>query len=155
MQPLWPKKSADIIPLFKTFRIGAVLAYSLSKYDSSLKGRELIKVLLDRKIPREYRQIPPNSNVLLSFGEIDCRAHIIRNGIKWKRDVETIIEDTVGSYFSVIYEIKELGYNPIVWGVIPSGHRKRFAENKEFPAFGTCQERNYITKLFNNYLKRL
>lgn len=151
---LWPNPSNDILPYFRTFRLGAVLAYNLCEYGTRKKGRELLFVLLDRDVPIQARTIPPQSKLLLCFGEIDCRAHLLKQAELQKRDIPSVVEECVERYFSVICEIQQLGYEVFVWNVIPSS-RYNSIPNKEFPVYRTCLERNHVTQLFNNYLKDL
>lgn len=151
IQPLWPKPSNDLLPYFKTFRLGAVLAYNLCEYGAGLKGREALFLLLDRRIPAAYREIPPGSKVLLCFGEIDCRAHLLKQAELQKKPIESVVEECVKRYFGVIMEIQQLGYEVMVWNAVPSS-RYDSIPNKEFPAHGTSLKRNQVTKLFNDYL---
>jgi len=150
-QPLWPKPSQDRLPFFKSFRLGAILAYNLVEYNTQMKGREILFTLLDRGIPVPERSIPPESNVLLCFGEIDCRAHLLKQAEQQKRPVESVVEECANRYFSVAQEVKRLGYDVFLWNVIPST-RFEFVGNKEFPTYGACLERNYVTRLFNDNL---
>ena len=152
IQPLWPKSGGDVISIFKTFRLGAVLAYNLCEYGTSWKGRELLSILLDRRIAEEERIIPAESQILLCFGEIDCRAHLLRQQQSQNRPISTVVEECVDRYLSVIKESKELGYRVIIWNVIPSTRSEKIA-NKEFPVFGTCAERNQVTRAFNKSLQ--
>jgi hypothetical protein len=154
VQPIWPEPSNDILPYFRTYRLGAVLAFSLCEYGTRQKGRELIYVLLDRDVPLPDREISPESKTLLCFGEIDCRAHLLRQAELQKRDIASVVEECVERYFSVILEIQQLGYEVLVWNAIPSS-RHDHIPNKEFPAYGTCLERNRVTRLFNSYLSDL
>lgn len=154
IQPLWPNPSNDILPFFRTFRLGAVLAYNLCEYGTRKKGRELLFVLLGRDVPIQSRAVPPESKVLLCFGEIDCRAHLLKQAELQKRDILSVVEECVERYFSVISEIQQLGYEVFVWNVIPSS-RYDSIPNKEFPVYGTCLDRNHVTHLFNDYLMDL
>jgi len=153
-QSLWPKPSNDILPYFRTFRLGAILAYNLCEYGTRKKGRELLFALLDRDIPLQSRVIPPEHKVLLCFGEIDCRAHLLKQSELKKKDLSTVVKECAERYFSVILEIDKLGYEVFVWNVIPSSKYDHIP-NKEFPTFGTCLERNRATLLFNDSLSSL
>lgn len=153
MQPPWPHKPSDVIPFFKTYRMGAVLAESLSRYGSSLKGRELLFVLLDRKMPmKEFWTIPPGSNLLFCFGEIDCRFHIIKQAEKSENTIENIAERTALKYLEVLLEIKALGYNIIVWNAVPPTNPDKI--NPDYPHYGTYEERILATTTFNSTLKK-
>ena len=153
MQLPWPHKSNDRLAFFKTFRLGAVLADSLSKYGSSMKGRELLFVLLDRRMPMvEFRSIPPKSKVLFCFGEIDCRFHILKQSIQRDVEVEVVVEETVNKYVNVLKEFQALEYEILVWNVIPPTNPAK--TNPEYPHYGKYSERIKATMLFNNFLKK-
>lgn len=46
-----------------------------------------------------------------------------------------------------------MNYHPIVWGVIPTKNCDMFIEKpkEKFPHYGSIKERNFATKLFNQY----
>ncbi len=141
IQPEWPLLHHDRVPLFKTYRLGAVLAYTISKKGSH--GHEALHSLLTT--------IPPKSYVMLMLGEIDCRVHLIKQAKSQKKPVSVVVKKCVDNYFSSIEEIKNAGYQIIVWGVIPS---TRFeVQDDSYPTVGTCRERNEVTKLFNLHLE--
>ena len=91
---------------------------------------------------------------MLCFGEIDCRAHLLKEAELQKREVDSVVKECVERYFSVILEIQHLGYEVLVWNVIPSS-RHDSIPNREFPVYGTCLDRNQVTRLFNSYLNDL
>ena len=147
IQPLWPARSDDAIPFFRSFRLGPVLAYNLCKTGTTTKGREALLDVL--------KAIPSGSMVLLCFGEIDCRAHLLKQGIQQRRSLGSVVSECVDRYFGVIQEIGAMGYQPVVWNAIPSTTRDDMHSLANFPVYGTCLERNRITRLFNQYLKIL
>lgn len=143
IQPAYPELSVNTIPSFKSYRLGAILAYSLCNFGSTTKGREkILKLLLT---------LPKKSNILLCFGEIDCRVHLIKQAIKQNKNLEEVITECVRRYFSFILEIKK-DYKIIVWGVIPSTPSEKIIDTR-YPHIGSCLERNYVTKIFNEKLK--
>jgi hypothetical protein len=144
IQPKWPEKSIDLIPFFKTFRLGAVLAYNLCKLDTKMKGREKLFSLL--------KQIPKESTIMLCFGEIDCRAHLLKQAEIQNRKINIITKECVDRYVSVIKEVKNLNYNIIIWNVTPSSPTG-FPDSQDYPTYGTCRERNSVTRLFNQFLE--
>ncbi|OGH88684.1 MAG: hypothetical protein A3J93_01140 [Candidatus Magasanikbacteria bacterium RIFOXYC2_FULL_42_28] len=146
IQPIWPEESYDSIPLFKTYRLGPVTAYNLTKQNSSTQGREKLFAALST--------IPKDSNVLLCFGEIDCRVHLLKQAQFQSRPLGEVVKECVDHYWSVVKEIKRCGYSVIVWGVIASTIDGNIVE-PDYAAHGTCLERNEATKIFNNYLKEL
>ena len=147
IQPIWLEGSDDVIPFFKTYRLGAVLAYNLCKLGTRMRGREKLISLLDNFIPK-------GSTVMLCFGEIDCRAHLLKQAELQRRDLSEVVRKCVERYFSVILEIREKRYKVLVWNVIPSARADQI-KNPEFPSYGNCLKRNKVTMLFNDYLMGL
>ncbi len=146
MQPRWPDKAKIAIPLFRAYRLGAVVAYNLCKAGAKTQGREKLFAVL--------AGLPQNSIVLLCFGEIDCRVHMIRQAEMQNLDVSEIAKECAQRYFSVIKEVHNKNFDVVVWGVIPSS-RQDYITCKEFPAYGTTAERNKATFSFNAALNEL
>jgi len=144
--PVWPKKAPSVYPSFVPYRLGPVLAYNLCKEKTTTRGREKLFKLLNKEIPK-------GSNVIFVFGEIDCRAHLIKQAEKQKRDIKEIVKECVKRYFSVLLEVKKIGYKVSVFGVFPSSLRTN--QNPNYPFYGTHRERNTVSRLFNNYLSKL
>ena len=140
MQQIWPQRSVDILPQFASYRLSATLAYSLVETDSSSKGREILHHVLDKVVP-------PGSTVLLCYGEIDCRAHILLQSEKQGVPVEDVVSDVADRYAKAVEEVVAKGFRTLVWGVIPSATEG--SANWGYPTHGTCLERNNATKLFN------
>lgn len=137
MQPVSPGAHDDIIPIFKTFRLGETLAYNLSKKHSRSLGKEKLFSLI--------KQIPTGSKIMLVAGEIDCRAHLLKQAKIQKRDIKDVVFECVDRYFSVIISLHKLGYEMIIWNLPPS--TKFNMEYQEYPTYGTCLERNHATKI--------
>lgn len=144
VQPLWPERSVDRLPCFRSFRLGAVLAYNLCDWNTRMRGRENLFAVL-------HAAVPSGSPILLSFGEIDCRAHLLHQAERQSRPIEEVVGDCVSRYQAVIREVKEKGFPVIVWQAVPST-RANISNNTEFPAYGTCHQRNEVTSLFNGKL---
>ncbi|MBT3224982.1 MAG: hypothetical protein HN745_03610 [Deltaproteobacteria bacterium] len=151
IQPEWP--AAEIrnrLPFFRSYRIGPVLAYNLCEYGTTTRGREKLENLLTR--------LDPGSHVMFCFGEIDCRAHIILQSQKQNRPPEAVIQEVVTRYFSVILETRKMGFQPLIWNVIPSAPTEindRITVPPQYLFHGSCEERNRVTRLFNQTLKTL
>ena len=141
IQDEYPARSENKYPFFISYRLGAVLAYSLCKLGTKEKGREKLLELTD--------QLEKGSVLLLCFGEIDCRVHLLKQAQLQQKKIEDTVTDCVHKYISVIEELRAKGFTVCIWNVIPSSE----AYNPEYPAFGTIQERNKVTKLFNLLLK--
>jgi hypothetical protein len=114
----------------------------LIKPDSSTRGREKLFEALEQKVPTGGR-------VLLSYGEIDCRAHLLKHAEETKRPIAEVVDECVERYFRVIEEVRGRGYELIVYNAPPSGRRPN---KSHFPSHGTCLERNAVTRLYNTAL---
>lgn len=138
IQPCWPELSNDTTPFFRTYRLGPSTAYQLSN------KLETIKTIVNTKVNKN------EDYVMFCFGEIDVRAHLLKQSIKQNRDLDEIILECVTKYFEVIKTINNLGFKIIVWGVIAS-----WSDLKPYtgPSFGTELERNKATNKFNFLLK--
>lgn len=91
--------------------------------------------------------------LLLSFGEIDCRVHIVRHAAQNSCSIDDAVEVTVERYFAFIDRlIEQFGVPCILWGPTPSSPPDNFIFNPEFPAVGSIIERNYATCVFNQKL---
>jgi len=135
---------------FHINHIGPVLATSLVERQSTLMAREKIFEVLKREKQAEW------DGVILAFGEIDCRFHIIKRlGHKsaiLTDEVRLSITITVLRYISFIHEIMLLGYRPIVWGPVASN--LLLYDNPEYPNYGNINERNIITFEFGKLLSK-
>ncbi|MBW8782090.1 MAG: hypothetical protein JF599_09405 [Verrucomicrobia bacterium] len=150
IQPDWPNASDDRLPWFKTYRTGSSLAYNLPKTGTRTRGRECLLEVLDT-------QVPPGARVLLSFGEIDCRAHLIKQAQLKGRPIETVVELCLDEYFKAVREIVDRGFTVIVYNVVPSRVSSPGSEPKDednFVAAGTWRERNRAAMLFNEGARR-
>ena len=145
IHPLFPLHIGENPP-FKTYRLGPSLAYNLCRLNTTTKGREILFLLLGL--------LSQKSDLLLVYGEIDCRSHIGKQAVIQNRPEKELVEECVGRYFRVVLEIRGMGFNVGVWGVHPSSDSDSSPENP-FPTYGTCEQRNVIIKLFNDYLHNL
>jgi len=145
LEPIWPLQARDIIPSFKSYRLGAVLAYNLCEPETSTHGKE--------KLAELTNQLPKNSSIMLCFGEIDCRVHLVKQSIEQNRNIGDVVNECVDRYFSVIRDMKTR-FNMMVWAVVPSTISETVTDLR-YPHFGTNLERNQATKLFNERLEEL
>ncbi|MBU2513334.1 SGNH/GDSL hydrolase family protein [bacterium] len=150
-QPEWPGENIrNRYPFFKCYRLGPVLAYNLCEENTTTQGREKLFQLL--------AELDPGSYLLFCFGEIDCRAHIYLQSQKQKRTTGDIVTEVVERYFLAIKEVQELGFNTLVWNVIPSAPsdiNERIHVPSQYLFHGTSRERNDITGQFNRSLTLL
>jgi hypothetical protein len=139
MQPEWPLLASNTLPYFKSYRLGPATAYQL----------ENKKHLIDDIINQHYNE---GDSLLFCFGEVDIRAHLIKQMELQNKSVKEIVKECVDRYFDVILSYKNRGINCIVWGPIASWHESRQYTG---PSFGSCIERNTVTKEFNRYIEKL
>lgn len=140
--PNYPTEHEDLLPQFKTYRLGAFLAYSLIA--EGHEGRTKLFSLVD--------SLPKRAKVLLVFGEIDCRAHIVKQARAQDRDIRDVAETVAERYFSVIQEVATLR-KVIVWGAIPQSSAAH--SSNKFPTVGNQRERNEAAFWFDNTLRKL
>lgn len=144
----WPnkKEGEDILPHFRTYKVGPSLAYNLFIPDSTTQGRKTIFEIL--------KTIKCDEKILFCFGEIDCRAQILKQSQKMNLTIEKVIRECVDRYHLFLKEVKQLGYQLIIWNVVPSTFHNKISD-RSFPVYGSCQERNKITILFNSHLNKI
>jgi GT2 family glycosyltransferase/acetyltransferase-like isoleucine patch superfamily enzyme/Flp pilus assembly protein TadD len=125
------------LPFFRTYRLGPYTAYH------AVKLRSLIESIIKEKVG-------PDEAVMLCFGEIDCRVHLVKQSETQRRPIEDIVAECVEQY-AQLFEIKEkYGIRLLVWNV-PASSREEIDEG-EYPTYGTCFQRNEATRLFNKIL---
>lgn len=144
VQPAWPERASDRLPWFRCFHLGATLAFSLSKPNTTTRGREQLFDVLDRVVP-------PGARVLLCFGEIDCRAHILKQAARQGLPVETIVANCLDSYFKAVREVQARGFEVIVYNAVPTrlSTPRKPKRDDDYIAVGSWRERNAAVRLFN------
>lgn len=131
MQEGWPARSVDRLPWFRSYRLGPFLAYNAP-------GPFMDEALLT---------VPEGATVMLSYGEIDCRIHILRQSAKQDRDVKDIVEDVTVRYAAAVAAMQGRGYRMLVWGPPPSTPEE--PREGDYPIVRGCAVRNHVTRLFN------
>lgn len=142
IQPIWPSPSLDVLPDLRSFHLGPVLAYNLDRYGSSSLGRERMEAVLT--------YLPPSARVLLSFGEIDCRVHLLKNGPS-AAEANARVKACQRNFLNGALRLKQQGHKVSIYNVIPSTPNEHWSD-AEYPTNGTCLERNTITRQLNQML---
>lgn len=145
IQPCVPERSDDLLPCFRTFRVGPALAYNLVQEGTQTMGRE--KVLESLRL-----HVPHGSRVMICFGEIDCRSHLLRHVWKQNGDMAGVAHNCAERYVRFACELRDRGYEVTVYNAIPSRRndtRRDKWDKAAYPAIGTHKERNEITVHFN------
>ena len=145
VQESFPVEIGEGVAGIRTIRLGAVLAYNLVSLETRNKGRQ--------KLFNVLRLLPAGSRVVLLFGEIDCRAHLIKQAREQDRPLDTIVRNCVGRYVRVIREVKGLGFRVGILAPFASSW-DTVDPSIEFPCFGTCVERNAVTRMFTEELNK-
>ena len=144
MPPIWQpeNRSDDKSEYFRTYRLGAVTSYQLER------KIDFIDFII-KKSPINKEK----DNMLFCFGEVDIRAHLIKQSEIQNKEIDEVVKECVDKYFNTILHYKANGYNIMVWGPIASWSDK--APYTSGPSFGSNLERNNVTKIYNNYLDQL
>lgn len=123
--------------------IGPATAISLTRETSATKARS--------KLFQQLASLDPcRTAILLSFGEIDCRAHVIRHAVLEQVSIREATIRSVRNYTTAIREIQALGFTVLVLGISGSG----MGMNLNAPKTGREQERNYAITIFNQALRQ-
>src|SRR5688572_14012526 len=94
IQSVYPEASINTIPYLEGIRLGAVLAYSLHKENTTNRGRERLFELVSTL---DKDQV----SILFCFGEIDCRFHILNQADRQGISLEESVRNCVECYFRV------------------------------------------------------
>jgi hypothetical protein len=135
----------DKIDIFKTYRIGPFLAYNISnkKHQSNI----ILKKLINSFNNGDY--------LLLSFGEIDCRYHLIKQSIVQNRDLFGLVDECCGLYCQLILELYNAGKKLIIWNAPATSNYNDLEmklDEKTYPHYGDYVQRNKLTERFNQNL---
>ena len=146
MVPIWPKRSIDVLPYFKTIRLGAPTAYQAMRHIY-----DILEVVRHGKIGFDRL----TDTILLVFGEVDVRAHIILQAEKQNKSIELVTNEVVERYWEAIWELKYRGFKVAVFGCIAGFILKEDGAPSAWPHVGTLEQRNLATRIFNDGLEVL
>lgn len=138
MQPCWPEPASNTLPYFKSYRIGPATAYQLENKKSIIES--LISSI----------DLVEDDKLMFCFGEVDIRAHIIKQSQLQNRKFYDLTLECVERYINAVKYYKKYNREIIIWGPIAS-----WCDQKPYtggPSFGTNLERNYVTEIFNHLL---
>ncbi len=129
----------DLLPFFRTSWLGSYTAYNI------INKKDIIeKVIQSRVEPDDY--------VMFCFGEIDCRAHLIRQSEIQIRPLHDIVHECVSRYAKIFEIPKKYGLQVLIWNVPPSSLID--IDEGEYSTYGDCRQRNEVTALFNETLRK-
>ena len=127
-----------------TAHIGPATAYNISNNKSSNSTQQKIDNILKNLNKEE-------DALLLSFGEIDIRANIIKSALKTGQSIMAATELTAKKYFNKINELESNSWKVLVH--LP--HASGTPSNPDWPAIGTEEERNTAILAFNSLIASL
>lgn len=144
--PEYPHIQKSLLKNVFCVRLGPVLAYSLNKYGTKSSGREKLDELISSLNPSK-------DIVMLAFGEIDCRAHVIRQAESRSLPLRIVIQEIVDTYINVIRAIIDKKFRVLVWNAVYSANDQEDNNDLEFPYYGNVVQRNEATSCFNQMMK--
>lgn len=130
------------LPRITVCHLGPVTAFNLTRSDSSTRGRELLWSSLAGHAPQR-------AAVILSFGEIDLRVHVVKAAVREGITIQASALRTASRYITCLEAIAAAGYTLLCVGVHGSGS----FYNPTFPLFGRSEDRNAAILLFNEALQ--
>ncbi|HTY25047.1 MAG TPA: glycosyltransferase family 10 [Desulfomonilaceae bacterium] len=130
---------ADVLPFFKTYRLGPHTAYNV------IKRRSIIEQII-------VTSVKPGDRIMFVFGEIDCRAHLLKQSELQKKAVDVVVNDCVDRYFEIFKIAGQYGIPLLAWNA-PASSRED-VQCDAYSTYGSCKQRNEVTELFNRHLKR-
>lgn len=135
--------------LFKNiycYRLGPSLAYNAFQFGTTTRTREKIEEIL----PGLDKQ---KDIVLLSFGEIDCRAHMLKQCAQSGKTLLEVVASCVDNYWKLVAHIRSKGFRVVIWNAVYSANYLERDSSLEYPYFGTVEQRNEVTERFNQLLE--
>jgi hypothetical protein len=127
------------------YRLGPSLAYNAFHFGTTTCTREKIEKIL----PGLDKQ---KDIVLLSFGEIDCRAHILKQCQQSGKSLTEVVAACVDNYWMLVEHVRSAGFRVVIWNAVYSANFMELNPNLEYPYFGTVEQRNEATDCFNRML---
>jgi hypothetical protein len=140
-QFLWPEPAPQLLPHVSGHYIASALAYSLNRRGTSAQGLEKLENFLRSK------SLLTGSTVMLSFGEIDLRNHVIAQSRQQGRSVDQVVEDCVSAYRQAVELVVSGGHRAMIWAP-PASRADDGPYQHMFPTAGTEVERNAATHSF-------
>ena len=138
MCPAWPEKGPQYIEGMRGYRIGPATAYNLES------KKPILTEILSSEVDKDH------DNVLFVFGEVDTRAHLIKQQQLQGRSIEDLVSECLDRYFKVILFYKGEGYKMAAWGPMASAPD---ILNYCGPKYGTSIDRNRVSLIFNKGLE--
>jgi hypothetical protein len=138
------KDHEALLETFVVHHIGPYLAFNFENSHESFN--KTIDIL---------RSLERTDTIILSFGEIDCRCHILKQKYEKSRCIEDIVEEITTKYTDSVKDLCKMTSNIFLLAPAPTGNFDNdYTFNKEFPFYGTYRERNRVTQMFIDSLEK-
>lgn len=131
---------------FTPLHLGPCLAYNVDNPDASYNSMKKTEWLCENFIV-------PGSRIVCSFGEIDIRVHVLKQAELRRTSVESVIDDILEHYYTLLDRLKDRGYEVWCWGPIATQQDSN-EQDELFPHYGSEAERNKASKYFNDTLEK-
>jgi hypothetical protein len=143
LTPVWPAPGVQNLRGVRAYRLGPVLAHSVATPGHAAR-RRLLRVL---------RDVARGKRVLLVFGEIDCRCHVVKQARRRGRAIRAVAREVARRYVDFAAGLKRRGLEVGVFAATPTPARR--IENGEFTTVGSVRERTQATLAFNGQVREL
>jgi hypothetical protein len=140
------KRYAGFAAHFDALHLGPGLAYNLDRAGSKTKIFERVNALIDAGT------ISGKTTTVFSFGEIDCRSHVVPQSQRQGKSIELVVADICSRYKRFLEHVINRGMKPAVWGPIASTLNQNYGD-PDAPANGTLEERNHAITVFNDMMR--
>lgn len=142
LSEIGPRPRAGALPGIRSARLGPYLAHSVAQ------PRHAVRRLLHESL----RAARSGDALLLVFGEIDCRCHVVPRAALSRRTIERTAAETAARYVRAARTLAGTDRTLGFWGVPPPCVEAAF--NPEFPTRGTFAQRLRAARAFNRALSR-
>ncbi|HUK57778.1 MAG TPA: SGNH/GDSL hydrolase family protein [Stellaceae bacterium] len=132
----------DRLPGIIACHVGPALAWSLIEEHSTTRAGQAVRAVLRDLAAQHYA-----GWVLLCFGEIDLRAHVLKH----EGDLSPNLAELAQRYLAFVRAAKRIHPKIALWAPGAS-QPEDSADNPDFPAVGSETERNRATRLFTGIL---
>jgi hypothetical protein len=137
----------DRIDGIQTLKINGALAWSLPREGSTSRGREIALETLNAA-----RACGFSGTVMLSFGEIDIRFHILKHAVTY--GLEQAVLTVAERYVSFIREIYQDWQQLVIWAP-PASRADHTYVHPKTPTIGSQVERNFASIFFIDVLRMM
>lgn len=140
LQPVWPETGPSALPGIRAIRLGSRLAHSLAQNDHPV--RALVRKAL--------KHVGRDEVVLLTFGEIDCRCHVVPQADRTGKSIEVIAKELARRYVRAVREIVDRRTAGVL---VPPPPPRADVIDPAFPTRGTFEQRAAATRAFSEALR--